>query len=340
MTGTAIRSGALTIPLNFAFERHRNECTKLHRELVGIEIPDSAESLMPVGDYLEILDRIDRFGVQSAELLQASLSQDFRDLGLLGKAVVHAENLWNALQLIRDGLSYFQPGSEIDIRIHRGRCRVTYQNNFGDGHPPALDTQYTIGLLTNVLMECDAIGSANVQICYPGALVDHSIQYSSFASVSDSARGMIEFDDQILRSPLRRRIPYMSDILCDVVGSISGDETETMYYSRLVGLLQAASLERQRMPLTQAKMADLLDVSVRMLQVKLKSEGSRFDKIRDATRHRVASGRLLEGKDIIEVAAHVGFAHRQGFSEAFSKWEGMSPSEFRSRSASEMKKSG
>ncbi len=69
-----------------------------------------------------------------------------------------------------------------------------------------------------------------------------------------------------------------------------------------------------------------------MLQHKLRNEGARFDQLRDATRHRRARKRLLEGRSIKEVAADIGFEHRQGFSEAFSKWEGMPPSEFRSSS--------
>lgn len=331
ITGGRIRAGALSLPLSFALKTHANSARELKRELSNINIPGNPEQFISAGAYLDALSRIDHFSNHTAEILHAALSQDIGDLGLLGKAIVHSENVWEALQTTREGMRYFQPGSDFEVRLHQGKCRLLYCHTFGDGPGPTLDTQYSIGVLGNLLMNSVDFGSANASIRYPGAHARHEALFGNVAEISASEYGIIEFDDKFLKSPLRRSKPNVVEIVRDAMQSIPDNFDQETEYSTLVSVLQSSSIRLQAAPLQQTEVSALLDISSRMLQYRLKQEGVRFDHLRDRERHLVAREALLLGKSTSEVANEVGFVHRQGFSEAFSRWEGITPSEFRSR---------
>ncbi len=286
---------------------------------------------MSVGPYLEVLSRLDHFTDHTVALLRAALAQDLSGLGLLGKAIVHSENVWGALQSAQEGIAYFQPRSSIEIRLRQGRCRLVYSQMFGSGSGPLLDIQYSIGVLTNLLQESPHFAASNVIVRYPGAKSDHETLFGNSVKVVASEQGVIDFDDTLLKSPLRRSDPDIVAVVVDAMKALSEDLDPSKEYTTLVHSLQIAALERKSAPLQQNAVAKLLDLSPRMLQYYLRKEGARFDMVRDMNRHAIARRGLLRGKSISEVARETGFAHRQGFSEAFSKWEGMSPSVFRSR---------
>lgn len=326
-----IRSGALSIPLDFAGVTRPLEQARLREELNGITIPRNAESFIPAGSYLEVLARLDHISDKTAELLAAALSQDLSTIGLAGKAIVHAENLWSALQTVAEGIRYFQPGSEVRTRLRHGKCQVTYRHPFGDGPSQALDVQYSIGILCNVLFECEKTPAAGLRVHYPGARREHERLFRNIAIVSNSPQGLIEFDSNLLRCSLRRSTPAKSEMLLSVMAAHMEESDTSAPCATLVRSLQISSIEHQHRVLSQVEVASLLGLSVRMLQYKLKREHARFGQLRDESRLKFARQFLLEGQSIARTAHSLGFAHRQSFSEAFSNWQGMSPSEFRSR---------
>ena len=326
-----IRSGALHGPLDFVSAKNPENRSRLREELAGIGLPGQAETFIPAESYLEALARISSVDECAGVILQAALTQDFGQIGMLGKAIVHAENLWSAFLLLKDGIAYYQPGSRIDVRMRFGRCRLTYHHPFGKGRAQALDVQYTIGLLCNLVFESMGSASGNLHLRYPGARAEHRRLFGDLGHLSDGEYGMIEFNDHLLRGPLRRSMPSLSDVIFAAIGDLQDGPDSAAKISPLVRALQLASIEHQRRPLSQAEVAWLFDVPVRTLQHNLKTEGCRFDRLRDNSRHALARQALLKGKELEMVAHDIGFAHRQSFSEAFSKWEGCSPSEFRSR---------
>ncbi len=65
---------------------------------------------------------------------------------------------------------------------------------------------------------------------------------------------------------------------------------------------------------------------------RLKAEGTSFEKLLDALRHRLALGYLRGDKvSVNETAYLVGFSDPAAFSRAFRRWTGSSPREMRRR---------
>lgn len=77
--------------------------------------------------------------------------------------------------------------------------------------------------------------------------------------------------------------------------------------------------------------ADSLSMSVRSLQMKLKEEGTSYQKILNHVRKQLAIACLQEPKvSKGEIAYMLGFSEISVFSRTFKKWTGKSPTEFQS----------
>ncbi len=79
----------------------------------------------------------------------------------------------------------------------------------------------------------------------------------------------------------------------------------------------------------EALAADL-GLHPRTLQRRLREEGQQHSGIVNQIRHQLAVDWLKHSTDSVEdIAERLGFADRRSFSQAFQRWQGVSPSEFR-----------
>ena len=76
--------------------------------------------------------------------------------------------------------------------------------------------------------------------------------------------------------------------------------------------------------------AESLGLSSRTLSRRLRDSGTNFQSLLDEARRKVAEERLLHSKmSIQQIAEACGFGDAQNFSQAFKRWTGLSPSEYR-----------
>ncbi len=77
-------------------------------------------------------------------------------------------------------------------------------------------------------------------------------------------------------------------------------------------------------------MATSLSMSSRTLRRRLSEKNTSFQVLLDAERHQVAKDFLLSTTmNIQQIAEQCGFSDAQNFSQAFKRWQGMSPTEYR-----------
>ena len=79
------------------------------------------------------------------------------------------------------------------------------------------------------------------------------------------------------------------------------------------------------------QVASSLAMSSRTLRRRLRDKNTSFQELLDAERHQVAVQFLLDTTmNIQQIAEYCGFNDAQNFSQAFKRWQGISPTEFRS----------
>ena len=79
------------------------------------------------------------------------------------------------------------------------------------------------------------------------------------------------------------------------------------------------------------RVADSLAMSSRTLRRKLGQQNVRFQDLLDEERRRIAEDLLLHSAmPIQQIAEKCGFSDAQNFAQSFRRWQGMSPSQFRS----------
>jgi len=86
---------------------------------------------------------------------------------------------------------------------------------------------------------------------------------------------------------------------------------------------------------TQDQVARQLNMSARTLQRKLSDSGTTFKEILDETRHALALAYLSASEfSVGEITQRLGFSSSSSFTRAFRRWTGVSPSDWRTLSAS------
>lgn len=133
---------------------------------------------------------------------------------------------------------------------------------------------------------------------------------------------------EALTMAVPRPDPWLEDLLGSLVHSLG--------LGAVVSPLEQAIRARLRDQLTSGvptldAMAHLLGVSKRTLERRLHQSGLTYGAIVDAFRRHEAH-RLLEadGTSILQVALALGYADHATFTRAFRRWEGTSPSAYRS----------
>ena len=82
----------------------------------------------------------------------------------------------------------------------------------------------------------------------------------------------------------------------------------------------------------EERLAEALSMSRRTLQRKLAENGLSYRVILDKIRHDLARRHLgSDEKSLTDIAFMLGFSEQSAFARAFKRWQGVSPSEYRSQ---------
>jgi AraC-like DNA-binding protein len=156
----------------------------------------------------------------------------------------------------------------------------------------------------------------------------------------------IWFDRSVLDRPLRGALPALhaaaarrvaeqletlATQMAQRAAQATGGDTARGEPHSLSTQIQARLL-RQPALLGQGIDALAADLGLhpRTLQRRLREEGHQHSGIVNQIRHRLAQDWLKHSPESIEnIAERLGFADRRSFSQAFTRWQGVSPSEFR-----------
>jgi AraC-like DNA-binding protein len=190
----------------------------------------------------------------------------------------------------------------------------------------------------------DALVAAYLRMCR--SFIGHD--YSPLRIEFRRARpARIEDFQSLLRAPLqfgamRTRLVFDSDA---IERPLDGGNPELARHNDLIALQYLSQFERdnlqwrvrdaltQRLPQgepSQEDVAELLNMSPRTLQRRLRDEGITYKEILDETRRVLALAYLSAPRhSVSEVTYLMGFSAGSSFTRAFRRWTGQSPSDWR-----------
>ncbi|WP_455365328.1 AraC family transcriptional regulator [Kaarinaea lacus] len=112
-------------------------------------------------------------------------------------------------------------------------------------------------------------------------------------------------------------------LIDEYLSHLDGTSVGIRTKARITELLPSGSVSEERI-------AELLNLSVRSMQRKLKEEGSSFKELLNQTRQELAEQYIENSRlSINEITYLLGFSDPANFSRAFKRWHGVSPSQYR-----------
>ncbi len=329
--GSGIKAALMRAPLELLLLDQPRNSRKIRKDLIGSAHLRNPEFLLDRDYYLECFDRMKAMASGSDLFLRAGLSPELAPTGLFGKAVIHCETLWDALTTSKDLLSFLMPGDTVSYRLTKGRFQIRYVSPFKGRPGTTSHMQHYIALFLYLLRLASWQKDANLAVCFPGAHDSYRALIPEAAKLQSGPIGLIEFDDSLLRSPMKNADPLFSSITLGVIDKINAQDLNVDDPAKIVAELQFQSVTAGSSQFRLADAAFLLGLPVRTLQAQLNASNTSFAQIRGTVLHKIARQDLLAGQSLSETSEKLGFTHRQSFSEAFTKWEGENPSVFASR---------
>lgn len=112
-------------------------------------------------------------------------------------------------------------------------------------------------------------------------------------------------------------------VMIEYLGKLDKDNIIDRVAAVMIDMLPSGGI-------TDEKVAEQLNMSVRSLQRRLKEAGTTFRTLLDAVRNDLASTYVHDPDvELVEVAFLLGFSDQSAFSRAFKRWTGNTPSESR-----------
>ncbi len=138
------------------------------------------------------------------------------------------------------------------------------------------------------------------------------------------------------RAGASQPFPGYDPVLTRMLEQQCRQRMETVESSGIAGKVRQKLLGNLGLGATLNDMAGELALSARSLRRKLEQEGTSYRDLVEEERRQLALQLLRStAMKIEEVAAHLGYTDAGGFVRAFRRWQGCSPSEYRSEGAGE-----
>ncbi|WP_394240815.1 helix-turn-helix domain-containing protein [Vibrio astriarenae] len=246
----------------------------------------------------------------------------FRD-----KAVPSVLHLFAQYSTVREALedtasifSIDSPGSAVYLQTEQGKtwfCRSSYNEPFASiqWHEPFV-IAYVMELVSGLSNINWAPTELKLQVT-DTTLVNHLVGHRCQLYIGQVNTAIFIPDDILDKKiSIRER-------------SISNTETfvkwHTTFSDTVYDLIESYSREQS---LTVAEAADILGLTERTLQRKLKAEHTSYQNIKDSVLYSLSCQMMKKGQNLTYIASQLGFQNMSHFSRSFRRITGVTPREY------------
>jgi AraC-like DNA-binding protein len=259
--------------------------------------------------------------------IEAGLRCHAASPGIWGLALMSSRTLGEAMQV---GVSL--------AALSFCLCRLTVSTDMADGYGRLiLDPSHLPADLRRFAVERDSTG---IQTLQRDLLMSSDAQLQVAYTAPRPADEIVQkYVDVFATEP-----EFGAPQNCLIVGldALNKPLPQANQYARSMAEKQAVELLRQRSAragvagpapvLTLDEAARQLTVSARTLRRHLAQEGVSLRDLQEETREALAEELLASGMPVAEIADRLGYSQTSSFTQAFRRWKGVGPREYRDRS--------
>lgn len=285
------------------------------------------EALIPLDQGFQFLHRnASAEGIPALGLLVGARTR-ISDLGAFGQLIMRSNTLFDALQTVARTIPLYSSAQRLWLTPWEGKMRFChrYLGHFEHGYQ--YGDQFTLMLVIDLIRKFAGQNwrpdEIHLEIGQPelsnGAL--HVID----APVRRNSVSAVVFDPALLALPP-----------CEILPNAEGAEERDRRELELTAPARdfVGSMEQiVRMYLTDDRfgleeLAEVAGVGARTLQRQLAKSGEEFSALVDRVRFKASVELLRQGMKFIDVAYELGYSDPAGFTRAFKRWSGTTPSDF------------
>ncbi len=294
-----------------------------------------AENLMmPLHEHASFLEQAVDITGNSLLGVEFAETQDFLGLGVVGYLFQTAPTLGSALSCLGEYGSLFSKAlvictDDLDMNGH-----LTWSYEGGQGLKLGQCAEFTAHLLLQGVHRF-----VGPRIKVKRVLFEHTRTHrlqeftEAFGIRPEFARGhnLLSFAVEDLTAPMQTADPRLHGILrSHAANLLDRDAGQT---DQLVVTVERVILKR--LPdgkATLPQVAQELGISARTLSRRLSHEDTSFFNILEGLRRALALRYLKEpGMTLADVSYHLGYSSLSSFNDAFKRWTGKSPGQYRSK---------
>ncbi|GEP06927.1 AraC family transcriptional regulator [Methylobacterium oxalidis] len=258
-------------------------------------------------------------------------------LGLLGVMLRHCASVGDALRALEAHACVRDRGAVVGLCVHDDIVVLSYAPHEPEAAGAALHLERALATVTNILRGLCGPDWAPLEVLLPRSAPRDTVPYIGFFRAPvrfDQEAAALVFPAALLEQPIAGADPALRQGAEDQIRELEGAQPSTLK-DKLREYLQTA-VTRQRCKAERVARQKL--VTRRTLSRRLKAEGTSFKRLANEAQFRVAKQLLADtGMSLAQISDCLDFSEPAGFTHAFRRWSGTTPSAWRRANRPETK---
>lgn len=297
----------------------------------GIALPEDITRQVVPGERvpLEVQDRLweeyCRGAADPLAGLDIGLALQVGHLDSAGMLLVSCDTLMEGLETLVEYAPVVGDGSEFSLSEDGDWISLCYHPTYQVRVAERVDAVMASTVRLTGWATGDSFRPHTLLLAHePQGDADAYVERLGMPVVFDAGRNCLQFHRDQSDLPLIQA----NTALRDHLRHLADDTLASLGHQSLSG--QVSRLVREHPGWGKERVASELAVSGRHLNRLLADEGLSFKVLRERELHRLAVDLLQGGQSVAAVSERLGFSEEAAFARAFRRWEGVSPSRFRS----------
>ena len=303
---------------------------------LALEPHNSQEVRIPLNQYIKLWNLAIETTKDPALGLKLGTDKDLSHMGIVGHVVYNSEDLRTALEHYSRLFNVINDAISVSFERITTTCSLSFNHTFPEYYCiPDIERSLVLALYrTRAWLDKD-LPLESVHFCHkPPSYQAYYRQIFGCPVHFNQMECKLVFSSQYLAMQSNKSNPYIKQASLKYADDLMTKLNLQSLSEKVKGYIYR---ELENCEPTIERISSLLNISKQTLSRKLKREGAFFQKLVESVRFDKAR-QLLEQSALSssEIAFALGFSELSAFSRAFKRWSGISPKNFRQRTAAKI----